>query len=217
MKYNTKTTLTEHINKKAVLRLINDIAVVDVELAATLRPNIIRFAESISQQSSASSDDILNKLSDFFKIQSTTDKAEWLRQNKDVADTVKTIMDSKQDEADDFVPGLDAPDSTAPGLEPGLDGNEPAGNTDFKSVATDADNNSDDAMSLDKIRLETRLRAYIEEQLTEFLADRVNASVVAQNVENYDSAYARRNYDDSIDTAFEKVLTVLISTLLANY
>lgn len=209
MKYCKQKSLKESVAKKASLRLINDIAVIDIDLAAKLRPSIIKFVEAIdTPAANIDKNDLLTNLIDFFKLQSTTDKAEWLKQHKDIADTVKTLMDSKKpvDEEDDtFEPAIDAaPTTDAPALDTAPPTNTPPPP-------------ADSAVTLAKMQLETKLRAYIETKLTEFLANTVNSAEIAKNVEGYKVEYATNSYDDSIDIAFDKVLNVLIKLLLDNY
>lgn len=211
MKYCKHKSVRESATKAASLRLLNDIAVIDVDLAAKLRPGIIKFMESVDLTTPDSRNDTLSQLTDFFKLQSTTDKAEWLKQHKDVADTVKTLMDSMQSvNEEDDEPALDV--STTP--PPALDDPEASGAADEPRFGLDT---STQPNVLDKMQLDTKLRAYIETQLTEFLANNVNAATVASAVPGYEAKFAALSFNDSLATAFDRVLNVLVSTLLDNY
>lgn len=223
--------------KTAALRLINDIALVDVDLAARLKPGIDRFVESVAsqnqatQQNKTTNSDLLNKLSEFFTLQSTTDKADWLKQHTDIVNSVKAIMDSKDndiDEADDseLTPGLDAGDKS--------DSTDNKHSTDTKSDSTDKHQTSTQATQtaavntavidkpqrkgiLDKMQLENKLRAYVEACLADFITSKVNTTTVQSNVEGYNEAYATDGFDDNLDVAFNKVLDALVAALLGNY
>lgn len=207
MKYCKHKSLNESATKTASLRLINDIAVIDVDLAAKLRPGIIKFAEALDASPNVNTNDMLAKLTDFFKLQSTTDKAEWLKQHKDIADTVKTLMDSTTVTEEDVAPTLDTPETTD---APTLDDPETTDATVDTVPSTQVN-------ALDKMQLDTKLRAYIEKRLTDFLANDVNASVVATNVPGYDVKYAAVSFNDNVNSAFDRVLNVLVSMLLDNY
>lgn len=217
MKYCKHKSLKESLAKKASLRLINDIAVIDVELAAKMRPSIMKFVESIDS-STINKNDLLNQLTEFFKIPETdkTARKAWLDKNKTVADAVNQLMNKDQvNEEDDDEPGLD---TTPPEDAPGLDTDkEPSADDVASLVPPKTETEPESQALLDKMQLETRIRAFIETKLTEFLANSVNASTIAANVDGYKTNYATNGYDDTIDSAFDRVLNVLIDMLMGNY
>ena len=222
MKYCKHKSLKESLAKKASLRLINDIAVIDVELAAKMRPSIMKFVESIDS-STINKDNLLNQLTEFFKIPETdkTARKAWLDKNKTVADAVNQLMNKDHVNEEDDEPGLDtnSPEDTSglePGLEPGLDTDKEPSADDVAALVPPKTETEPQAL-LDKMQLETRIRAFIETKLTEFLANSVNASTIAANVDGYKTNYATNGYDDTIDTAFDRVLNVLIDMLMGNY
>lgn len=230
MKYCKNTTLKENTAeqkmtaKTAALRLINDIALIDVDLATQLKPGIDMFVENLD--ASIDNNEMLNKLAEFFTLQSTTDKAEWLKQNKTVADAVKTIMDSmntndatKLTEDDDFEPGLlDEPEQEF-GLDDDVaDDDELQTLDDLPDVMPSvADAKDTHRTVLAKMQLENKIRQYIEKSLAEFINEKVKASIVASNVDGYDATFATSEFNDSLDTAFNRVLDTLTDTLLANF
>lgn len=222
MKYqnaNTKTKLKENSVKQASLRLLNDIAIIDIDLATKLRPSIVKFVESVEDIAPGTNkEQLLSKLTDFFKLKDKSEKIRWFEQNKDVASTIKKIVDMQNNNSlideddDDFVPGLD--------VTPDSDDDKDKSLEDIASLTTDFSKRGEATYSqptLDRLHLETRLRGYIETELTNFLANNVNASTVAEKVEGYDIKYAANGYDDRIDAAFNRVLTVLVDTLLDNF
>ena len=216
MKYCKHKSLKESLAKKASLRLINDIAVIDVELAAKMQPSIMKFVESIDS-STISKDDLLNQLTEFFKIPETdkTARKAWLDKNKTVADAVNQLMNKDQVNEEDDEPGLD---TNSPEDVPGLDTDkEPSADDVAALVPPKTETEPESQALLDKMQLETRIRAFIETKLTEFLANSVNASTIAANVDGYKTNYATNGYDDTIDSAFDRVLNVLIDMLMGNY
>jgi len=216
MKYCKHKSLKESIAKKASLRLINDIAVIDVELAAKMQPSIMKFVESIDS-STINKNDLLNQLTEFFKIPETdkTARKAWLDKNKTVADAVNQLMNKDQVNEEDDEPGLD---TTPPEDAPGLDTDkEPSADDVASLVPSKTETEPESQGLLDKMQLETRIRAFIETKLTEFLANSVNASTIAANVDGYKTNYATNGYDDAIDSAFDRVLNVLIDMLMGNY
>lgn len=216
MKYCKHKSLKESIAKKASLRLINDIAVIDVELAAKMQPSIMKFVESIDS-STINKDDLLNQLTEFFKIPETdkTARKAWLDKNKTVTDAVNQIMNKDQVNEEDDEPGLD---TNSPEDAPGLDTDkEPSADDVAALVPPKTETEPESQALLDKMQLETRIRAFIETKLTEFLANSVNASTIAANVDGYKTNYATNGYDDTIDSAFDRVLNVLIDMLMGNY
>ena len=216
MKYCKHKSLKESLAKKASLRLINDIAVIDVELAAKMQPSIMKFVESIDS-STINKNDLLNQLTEFFKIPETdkTARKAWLDKNKTVADAVNQLMNKDQVNEEDDEPGLD---TTPPEDAPGLDTDkEPSADDVASLVPPKTETEPESQTLLDKMQLETRIRAFIETKLTEFLANSVNASTIAANVDGYKTNYATNGYDDAIDSAFDRVLNVLIDMLMGNY
>lgn len=216
MKYCKHKSLKESLAKKASLRLINDIAVIDVELATKMQPSIMKFVESIDS-STINKNDLLNQLTEFFKIPETdkTARKAWLDKNKTVADAVNQLMNKDQVNEEDAEPGLD---TTPPEDAPGLDTDkEPSADDVASLVPPKTETEPESQALLDKMQLETRIRAFIETKLTEFLANSVNASTIAANVDGYKTNYATNGYDDTIDSAFDRVLNVLIDMLMGNY
>ena len=216
MKYCKHKSLKESLAKKASLRLINDIAVIDVELAAKMQPSIMKFVESLDS-STINKNDLLNQLTEFFKIPETdkTARKAWLDKNKTVTDAVNQIMNKDQVNEEDDEPGLD---TNSPEDAPGLDTDkEPSADDVAALVPPKTETEPESQTLLDKMQLETRIRAFIETKLTEFLANSVNASTIAANVDGYKANYATNGYDDTIDSAFDRVLNVLIDMLMGNY
>jgi len=216
MKYCKHKSLKESLAKKASLRLINDIAVIDVELAAKMQPSIMKFVESLDS-STINKNDLLNQLTEFFKIPETdkTARKAWLDKNKTVTDAVNQIMNKDQVNEEDVEPGLD---TNSPEDAPGLDTDkEPSADDVAALVPPKTETEPESQALLDKMQLETRIRAFIETKLTEFLANSVNASTIAANVDGYKVNYATNGYDDTIDSAFDRVLNVLIDMLMGNY
>jgi len=216
MKYCKHKSLKESLAKKASLRLINDIAVIDVELAAKMQPSIMKFVESLDS-STINKNDLLNQLTEFFKIPETdkTARKAWLDKNKTVTDAVNQIMNKDQVNEEDVEPGLD---TNSPEDAPGLDTDkEPSADDVAALVPPKTETEPESQTLLDKMQLETRIRAFIETKLTEFLANSVNASTIAANVDGYKVNYATNGYDDTIDSAFDRVLNVLIDMLMGNY
>jgi hypothetical protein len=75
-------------SEKAALELINDIALIDTELAAKIKPTIDMFVESVSDN------EILKQLTELFKIQSKKERVNWWKNHKELGTMIKTLYAS---------------------------------------------------------------------------------------------------------------------------
>ena len=82
---------------EAALKLINDIALVDTELAAKIKPSIDMFIESLD--STLSNNELFTQLADFFKLTDDNAKKQWLMQHQDLATKINEIFDSMNNQA----------------------------------------------------------------------------------------------------------------------
>lgn len=82
----------------AALRLINDIALVDSDLAAKIKPSIDLFAESFDS-SNMNSDEIFKSLEEYFKLTDQTQKEKWWKEHKDVTDKVTELFKNIKSES----------------------------------------------------------------------------------------------------------------------
>ena len=101
-------TMTKNISD-AALRLINDIALVDSDLAAKIKPSIDLFVESFDS-STMNTDEIFNSLEEYFKLTDQAQKEKWWREHKDITDKVtelfknmknESVSESKEDKKDE--------------------------------------------------------------------------------------------------------------------
>ena len=220
MKYNQNNITNK---KTAALRLMNDIAMVDVNLASKLQPTINRFMESIDDQTS-DSDKMLIDLVEILKIQDKDKREEAFKNNSELTEYLDTIMKNKdnivkEENEEDFTADFDQMIRKDDPFEV-VDDSDDDFNIDELGDAlgsakiADKDNQRG---ILDKIQISTKVRSYIEKCLAEFISNKVHASVVAQNVKGYDSAFADDSFNKQLDTAFSKLLDVLVDTLISNF
>lgn len=77
---------------EAALKLINDIALIDTELASKIKPSIDIFIESLD--STLSNNELFTQLADFFKLTDDNAKKQWLMQHQELANKINEIFDS---------------------------------------------------------------------------------------------------------------------------
>lgn len=79
-------------SQNAALEFINDIALIDTELAAKIKPSIDMFMESL--ENTLSNNELFNQLTEFFKLTDDNAKKQWLMQHQDLATKINEIFDS---------------------------------------------------------------------------------------------------------------------------
>lgn len=72
-------------SQDAALKLINDIAIIDTELAAKIKPSIDMFIESISDN------DVWEQLGEFFKLSSKEEKEKWWNEHEELGNKIVNI------------------------------------------------------------------------------------------------------------------------------
>ena len=78
--------MTKESNKQdAALKLINDIAIIDTELAAKIKPSIDMFIESISDN------DVWEQLAEFFKLSTKEEKEKWWKNHEDLGNKIVNV------------------------------------------------------------------------------------------------------------------------------
>lgn len=88
IKYMMKDSdkMTKESNKQdAALKLINDIALIDTELAAKIKPSIDMFIESISDN------DVWEQLAEFFKLSTKEEKEKWWKKHEDLGNKIVNV------------------------------------------------------------------------------------------------------------------------------
>ena len=84
--------MDKNTSHEAALKLINDIALIDTELAAKIKPSIDMFIESLD--STLSNNELFTQLADFFKLTDDKAKKQWLMQHQELANKINEIFDS---------------------------------------------------------------------------------------------------------------------------
>lgn len=84
--------MTESKAREAALKLVNEIALVDLDLAAKIKPSIDMFVESIGS-SLLSNSELFTALTDFFKLTSKSEKEKWLDSHENIKDQVYKTYD----------------------------------------------------------------------------------------------------------------------------
>ena len=90
-------TMTKNISD-AALRLINDIALVDSDLAAKIKPSIDLFVESLDL-STMNNDEIFKSLEEYFKLTDQSQKEKWWKEHKDITDKVTELFKNMKNES----------------------------------------------------------------------------------------------------------------------
>lgn len=84
--------MDKNTSHEAALKLINDIAIIDTELAAKIKPSIDMFIESLD--STLSNNELFTQLADFFKLTDDEEKKKWLSGHQELANKINEIFDS---------------------------------------------------------------------------------------------------------------------------
>ncbi len=84
--------MTKSKAHEAALKLVNEIALVDTEMAAKIKPSIDMFVESL--ESTLTNTQLYNDLAEFFKLTDDNAKRQWLDQHKELAQKIDEIFDS---------------------------------------------------------------------------------------------------------------------------
>lgn len=91
-----KSKSIQTVQRAAALRLLNDIAIIDTDLARKIKPGIDRFVESIQRNTSANKD-LFENLVEFMKIKDIGERKTWLLNNADVIAAISPHMKSVKD------------------------------------------------------------------------------------------------------------------------
>lgn len=89
--------MTKNISD-AALRLINDIALIDSDLAAKIKPSIDLFVESVDL-STMNNDEIFKSLEEYFKLTDQAQKEKWWKEHKDITDKVTELFKNMKNES----------------------------------------------------------------------------------------------------------------------
>ena len=84
--------------RDAALKLINEIAIVDLDMAAKIKPSLDIFIESM-EGSGLSNNDLVNKLTEFFKCKDKEAQSKWVEDNQDIAKQVQSLVNTIKKES----------------------------------------------------------------------------------------------------------------------
>lgn len=93
----------------AALEFINDIALIDTELAAKIKPSIDMFMESL--ENTLSNNELFNQLTEFFKLTDDNAKKQWLMNHKELATKIEAVFDSMNKQSSTLNESEDKTDS----------------------------------------------------------------------------------------------------------